>query len=104
MDDFNAIKGKEGWINWPNNMRKFSTGMINENGEKLLHFSPLLIKVLWTSYRNIHQSASIYGPFPSGKKHNQVDYIVVPNSLRGSIKHCRVNNSAEIYSDHWQSR
>ena len=38
MVDFNGKIGKEGGTNWPNNVGKFSTGMMNENGEKLLQF------------------------------------------------------------------
>ena len=36
MSDFNGKIGKDGWLNWPNNVRKFNTGIINKNCEKLL--------------------------------------------------------------------
>ena len=36
MGDFNGKIRKEKWMNWSNNVRKFSTCIMNENGEKLL--------------------------------------------------------------------
>ena len=77
MSNFDRKIEKKGWISWPKSMEKFSTGWINENGEKLLRFCSINVQGLMNT---INKQTSI----TDRKTQNQKYFIIVPKDKRGS--------------------
>ena len=73
-------------MNWSNNVGKFSTGMTNENGEKLLQFCSINdVRIVNTMYE--HPPKLLYTwSSPNGKTQNQIDFIIFPNDQKRFYK------------------
>ena len=100
MGDFNGKVGKDAWITWPNNVGRFSTSSMNENGERLLQFCARNnMGITNTMYKQPPIRLNTW-TLPDGKTQNQIDFIIIPNGQRKLMKNCRVYNSADIFSDH----
>ena len=97
MGDFNAKVGekRENKVVGP-----YGMGERNDNGELLIGFckeEDLVLANTWFErrYKNRHTWES-----PDGKSKNQIDFILVSQRYRNSVKNAKVRPSADCGSDH----
>ena len=99
MGDVSEKTRKERWINWPRKVGKFTTGMMNENGEKIIQFCSNNDLSIMSTMCN-HPPKRLYTWSSPDGNPNQIDFAIATKEYWGSIKNCRVYNSADIYSNH----
>ena len=100
IGDFNAKVGSNTTQQWDCTLGKFGLGQMNDRGCKLLQFcalNDLCITNTLFKHKNIRRVTWIS---PDQQYRNQIDFILVQNSLKHALKNCRTYNSADIGSDH----
>ena len=100
LEDFNGKVVNNRTDTYPENCEKYSLGLMNDEGERLLNFCALShLAVMNTMYKQSRNSMTTWIS-PDGLKKNHIDYVLVSIDQKGLIKNCRVFNSANISSDH----
>ena len=89
MGDVSEKTRKERWINWPRKVGKFTTGMMNENGEKIIQFCSNNDLSIMSTMCN-HPPKRLYTWSSPDGNPNQIDFAIATKEYRGSIKNCRV--------------
>ena len=81
-------------------MGRHGSGIINENGERLVEFcttNNLVIGGTLFPHREIHK---ITWCSPNGRDRNQIDHLLINGKLRRSLRDVKVRRGADIGSDH----
>lgn len=101
MGDFNAKVGGNSHENWPEVVGKYGLGTSNERGNNLLQFCSINNLVITnTIFRHKNKRRATWLS-PDGATFNQIDYIIVKDSLRTKITNSRAFHSADVYTDHF---
>ena len=81
-------------------MGRHGSGIINENGERLVEFcttNNLVIGGTLFPHREIHK---ITWCSPNGRDRNQIDHLLINGKWRRSLRDVKVRRGADIGSDH----
>ena len=81
-------------------MGRHRSGIINENGERLVEFcttNNLVIGGTLFPHREIHK---ITWCSPNGRDRNQIDHLLINGKWRRSLRDVKVRRGADIGSDH----
>ena len=100
LGDFNAKVGSTQHSNMPDVVGNFGLGSTNEEGHMLLQvcaFNKLAITN--TTYKH-NENRRVTWISPDGNIHNQIDYIIINQHWKKTIKNSRSYHSADIGSDH----
>ena len=95
--DFNAKVGSQ---SVKNTTGKFGLGVRNENGEKLIEFCKKHGLSITNTFFEQKETSRYTWTSPDGKTKNQIDYIIVNNRFRNSIKNSKSRPGADCGSDH----
>lgn len=97
MGDFNAKVGRN---RQDNISGQYGLGKRNERGDRLINFCTehnLMITNTWFK----HSSRKLYTwKSPGDVRRNQIDYIIIRNRFRNSVKQVKTYPGADIDSDH----
>ena len=95
--DFNAKVGSQCVRNTTG---KFGLGERNENGERLIEFCKKLEMNITNTFFEQKEGSRHTWISPDGKTRNQIDYVLVNNRFRNSIKNSKSRPGADCGSDH----
>ena len=102
MGDWNAKVEVDAHATWHNAVGHFGNDITNEKGEILLEFADKHKLLLSNTMYNHTKSRIATWHSPNGQTHNQIDYILTPQSYKSSIikKSTRTYPGADINNDH----
>ena len=100
LGDFNARVGENPGDVWPNNSGRFGFGQINDRGSYLLQFCATHNLVITNTLFKHNMNRRPTWLHPNGKNRSQIDFVIVQQRLKSTIKNNRVYNSASVGSDH----
>ena len=96
MGDFNAIvgEGQEVYV-----VSKYGLGNRNERGEWLVNFCRQNSLIVRNTWFNQHKRRYTWNSPVVGEKY-QIDYILIDDRFRNSLKNANVLPGADNFSDH----
>ena len=100
--DWNAKMGKDACKNWKYTCGLYSNNETNERGLRLLEFASLNDLKLANTFGPHKASSRWTWHSPNGKRHNQIDYIVIKRRFQTSVNIVKTRSfpGADIGSDH----
>mgnify|MGYP006273469667 CR=1 FL=1 len=100
--DFNAKVGRDAYEQWAGTVGQYGTGETNDRGLRLLEFAESHQLTLATTLYPHKLSRRTTWHAPSGKIHNQIDYILTPRRIKSSINRAKTRTypGADVGSDH----
>ena len=100
IGDFNAKVGGNQFDTWPEVVGRYGLGLGNDRGSHLLQFCAINKLIIGNTLFRHNETRRFTWMSPDGKSKNQIDYIIIQEKLKSSLKNCRSYQSADIGSDH----
>ena len=100
--DWNAKIGPDAYNQWAGTVGRFGIGETNDRGIRLLEFANSYHLTLANTLFPHKTSRRTTWHAPTGKTHNQIDFILVPQKFKSSINKAQTRTfpGADIGSDH----